>query len=390
SDPHAINGYPGNPNTVVTFDPTTNLPTSGAPVSLVAFDANLPTPVTYRYSLGMQYDLGNNWVVSVGYQGSLSRHLTRNQNLNLVYFDELNPEIQNFQRFTNDANASYNALLTELQHKFSRTFEIDAQYAFAKTEDDYSGDFSGDFSPGVNPFNRQGEFSPSDFDVKHNFKLYGIWTPRIFHGDNSWLEKVAGNWTISGIVNAHTGFPFTPYYNVQINDPSVPNACSLVYVNSNFCTVRPEAYLGGAGHNYSNSGFEPSTTNFPNPATSYFVAPNLGSGSGQIPAPGLARNTFRGPNYSSIDATLGKAFGLPRLPIFGENAKFDFRASFYNLFNQLNFNAFGPQEIGTITVTPAHGGTPASQVVSSPNGQFAIGTNALGGRVIEAQIRFSF
>jgi hypothetical protein len=99
---------------------------------------------------------------------------------------------------------------------------------------------------------------------------------------------------------------------------------------------------------------------------------------------------FPGPRYSSIDATLGKAFGLPTLPVLGENAKFDLRVNFYNLFNQLNFVPFGPQNIGTIVVTPATGGVPASQTVTSPNGTFAQGTSALGGRVIEAQIRFSF
>jgi len=360
------------------------LPASGAPVSLTGFDTHLPTPVTYRYSLGTQYDLGQNWVLSVGYQGSLSRHYTRNQNFNLVNFQNLNPQIQSFGRFTNDANGSYNALLTELQHKFSSTFEIDGQYTFSKAEDNYSGDFHGDFDQGVNPFSRQSDFAPSDYDVKHNFKLYGVWTPRIFHGDHSWLEKIAGGWTVTGIFNAHTGFPFTPFYNVQIQ--GAPNACSLVYVNSNYCTVRPASYLGGAGSDFSNAGFEPGSTNFSNSSLSYFTAPNLGSGGGVPPAPGVARNSFRGPRYSSVDATLGKAFGLPRMRVLGENAKLDLRANFYNLFNQLNFVPFGPQNIGTIVVNPATG----TQTVTSPNGTFAQGTNALGGRVIEAQIRFSF
>jgi hypothetical protein len=388
SDPHNFNGFPSNPNTIVTFNPTTNLPASGAPVSLTGFDTSLPTPVTYRYSLGTQYDLGRNWVLSVGYQGSLSRHNTRNENFNLVNFQNLNPQIQSFGRFTNDANGSYNALLTELQHKFSSTFEIDGQYTFSKAEDNYSGDFHGDFDNGTNPFSRQSEFAPSDYDVKHNFKLYGVWTPRIFHGDKSWLEKIAGGWTVTGIFNAHTGFPFTPFYNVQVQ--GVPNACSLVYENSNYCTVRPASYLGGAGSDFSNAGFEPGSTNFPNSSLSYFTAPNLGSGAGVPPAPGVARNSFRGPRYSSVDATLGKAFGLPTLPVLGENAKFDLRVNFYNLFNQLNFVPLSPQNIGTIVVTPAAGGVPASQTVTSPNGTFAQGTSALGGRVIEAQIRFSF
>jgi hypothetical protein len=390
SSPSNFNGYPSNPNTIATFNPVTNLPASGAPVSLTGFDANLPTPVTYRYSLGTQYEVFTGWVFSAGYQGNVSRHFTRNQNLNVVDFQNLNPQIQNFNRFTNDSNGSYNALLLELQHRFSQTFEIDAQYTFGKAEDNYSGDFSGDFSPGANPFNRRGEFAPADFDVKHNFKLYGVWTPRIFRGKNSLLEKTAGGWTVSGIINAHAGFPWTPYYNVQVQGVPSGDTCSLVYANSNFCTVRPASYLGGARSDFSNAGFEPGTTNFPNPSTSYFTAPSLGSGVGIIPTSGVARNSFRGPRYSSIDATLAKAFGLPHMPVLGKNAKIDIRANFYNLFNQLNFAPFGPQQIGTIVVTPASGGVPASQRVTSPNGTFAQGTSALGGRVIEAQVRFSF
>jgi len=57
----------------------------------------------------------------------------------------------------------------------------------------------------------QSEFAPSDYDVRHNFKLYGVWTPRFFHGEHSWLEKIAGGWTVTGIFNAHTGFPWTPF-----------------------------------------------------------------------------------------------------------------------------------------------------------------------------------
>jgi hypothetical protein len=390
SDPHNFNGFPTNPNTIFAINPTTNLPASGAPVSLVGFDTNVPTPVTYRYSLGTQYDMGHDWVVSVGYQGSLSRHYTRNQNLNLLYSANLNPQIQNFQRFTNDANGSYNALLTEVQHKFSHTFQIDAQYVFAKAEDNYSGDFHGDFDPGSNPFDRQADFAPADYDVRHNFKLYGIWTPRLFRGENNWLEKVVGGWTITGIINAHTGFPWTPYYNVQVQ--GAPNTCSLVNANSNFCTVRPGAYLGGAGSDFSNSGFEPTTTNFPNSSLSYFTPPTFVNVDVPPPAPGVARNSFRGPRYSSVDATFGKAFGFPHLPVLGENAKLDLRVNFYNLFNQLNFIPLGPQNIGTIQLTPGPGGTVTNETLTGANGSFASGTNngALGGRVIEAQIRFSF
>ncbi len=89
--------------------------------------------------------------------------------------------------------------------------------------------------------------------------------------------------------------------------------------------------------------------------------------------------------------TLGKAFGLPRLPVLGENAKIDLRANFYNIFNQTNFEPFGAtnnsqETIGTINVNQVTG----TQTVTSPNGTFGQGLTALAGRVIELQARFSF
>jgi hypothetical protein len=72
--------------------------------------------------------------------------------------------------------------------------------------------------------------------------------------------------------------------------------------------------------------------------------------------------------------------------VLGENAKIDIRANFYNLFNQLNLAPLPSQSIGTIQVNPALG----TQTVAGANGRFGVATNALAGRVIEAQARFSF
>ncbi len=382
SDAHQFTGWPMNPNAVLTFDPTTNLPTSGSPVTLNGIDNNLSTPYTYRYSLETQYDVGHNWVATVGYQGSLSRHYTRQENLNWN-FSPLNPQVNNLSFWTNDVNGNYNALLTEIQHRFSNSFQIDVQYTYSKSMDDGSFDYNiGDY-----PFDRRLEYGPSDYDVTHNFKLWGLWSPRIFRGSNGWMEKVIGGWTLSGIWNVHSGFPWTPVYNVVVDNSPGGNTCSLIYAGSGLCTVRPAAYLGGAGTNYSNSTLEKPLGNFPNGPASYFTPPVL-STSGIPPAPGMDRNTFRGPRYSSVDFTLGKAFGFPRLPVLGENAKLDIRANFYNLFNQVNFAALPNQTIGNIHVDALTGvqTNPAAGATTT----FGQVQNGLAGRVVELQARFSF
>ncbi len=368
SSPTQFSGYPANPAATQAFDPVTNLPINASQLSLVGFPNNMPNPYTYRYSLDMQYDLGGNWTAKLGYQGSNSRHLGRQENLNLNY-GLTNPAIQTMDYFTNDTTASYNSLQAELEHRFSNQFQADFQYSWSKAIDEGSNDyFLGDY-----PFGRQYLRGPSDFDVRHLIKLYGTYTPIFFKG-NGWKEKILGNWQVSGILNYHTGFPWTPQYSNTGNN--------LVYPNSGYGTLRPSTYLGGAGTDYSNSSFEGTvSSNFPKGALAYFGVPTFPA-TGIPSAPAVGRNVLTGPNYFDIDMTLQKAFGLPKLPIFGEGARFEFRANAYNLFNKVNLTPLSTGDNGIARIISTDG------VTSNPF--FGISQSALGSRIIELQARFTF
>lgn len=369
-DVNQFDGWPVNPNAIESFDPVTHLPTGGAPVNLLAIPQNLNTPVTYRYSFDTNVDLGNNWAMTLGYQGSSTRHYGRTVNLNWM-FAPLNPRVQSTNYHADDANANYNALLGQLQHRFSRSFEVDTQYRFSKIIDEGSHDYYIDQYPFAPEFAR----GPADFDVTHNFKLWGIWTPTILRGRHGWLEKIAGGWEFSGIWNWHSGFPWTPIYS--------NTSCNLIYIGSGYCDLRPAAFLGGAGNDFSNDTFMRDTGNFPNGALSYFVVPSFEQGPAfpgtgpRPPAPGVGRNSFRGPGYFNVDITAGKSFGLPRMPVLGENARINFRANFYNVFNRLNLN---PTSISR--------NISFDGITSNPH--FGQTQGALGARVIELQARFSF
>jgi Carboxypeptidase regulatory-like domain/TonB dependent receptor len=375
SDPHQFGPFPANPNTIAAFNQN-NIPIGGSPVGVTAFPSHLPTTYTYRYSLEGQYDLGHNWVATVGYQGSTSHHLTRQSNLNLIYGAEgiaLNPQINNVDYYSYDANSNFNALLTELQHRFARSFEIDAQYRFSKSMDNASGPYEVNYYQ----WNPKLDWGPSDFDATHAFKLWGIYTPSFFK--QGWEKKVLGGWSISGIFNWHSGYPWSPYFN---------STCNLIYANG-ACTngggngqLAAAAYAGGAQGDYSNSAFLRHGGNFPNGGATYFTTPTFTNCAAAFPAvcpgapqtPGIQRNNFRGPRYRDVDATISKAFGLPRIPILGENAQFEFRANAYNLFNNLNLDV---GQIDKVITDPAFG-----EITGTPG--------ALGGRTIELQARFSF
>jgi hypothetical protein len=379
ADVHSFFGYASNPASIADFDPTTNLPVPGpnfSAIDLTGYPASWPDTRTYRYSFDTQFDMGKDWVMTLGYQGTATRHLTRQYNLNLFLLATqhiaLNPVVQHVDYYDDEGSSNFNALLAGVKHSFGRTFQIEGQYRWSKSLDTGSNNYSN----GNYQFTLNEDYGPSEFDTTHAFKLFGVYSPTIFHGNHSWMEKVAGGWTISGILNAHSGFPFNPIF----------NRCDAVYAGScnggGAAGLRPGEFLGGVSGGYDTDTFKKPNGPFTGGGAAYFVAPSFTPGpsfdvvaadpslAGPVPGlPGIGRDAFRGPRYFDIDATLSKSFGLPKLPVLGENGKVEFRANFFNLFNKLNLANIQNN------VEDAHFGT---------------AQDALGGRTIELQARFSF
>jgi hypothetical protein len=342
SNPYAANSFPANPHVITTFN-AANLPINGLATGITGLPTNLPTSYVYHYSFEGQYDLGHQWIATAGYQGSLGRHLPVQNNLNNEYATQIlegqvafNPILNNIDWYEDTGTSSFNALLLEARHQFSHTFEADAQYRWAKSLDNGSQPYATpdyEFLPGYN-------WGPSDYDSRQMFKLFGLWSPVIFHGQNNMLEKVAGGWNVSGIFNFHSGFPWSQYFSGL--------GCNAFYQGSGGdCNTRPISYNGQASRSQSTDSFKTGASHFPNGGTAYFTAPAIVQGNpwsnavAPVPtalpqAPGLGRNAFVGPRYSDVDMAMTKAFGLPNMKVLGENARFEIRANAYNLFNKLN------------------------------------------------------
>jgi len=344
---HNLNGYPANPNTISSFG-ANGLPTTGS-VGVQIFPGTLPTMRSHHYSLDAQYDLGHQFVASLGYQGSLSRDTFFHENplaVPATLGDTFNPQIGGGDYWGVLGRGNYNAMLAELKHQFSRQFMADAQFTWAKSMDTSSAPYSEQpypFKPSLN-------YGRSDYNVGKAFKLYGVWQPVFFHGSNSWMEKIAGGWSLSGIFNVHSGFPWTPMVSV--------NGGNTYCAQCGYGSLFPAAYLGGAGTSTSNDAFKTvANSNFPNGGPTYF-SPSTGYsaffGTTLPPSPGVHRNSLNLPGYKDVDLTLAKAFGLPKAPVLGENAKLEFRIDAYNLFNNLNLdpnrmsNNIGNSDFGTI------------------------------------------
>jgi hypothetical protein len=366
--------YPGNPVLATGLGPN-GLPIVGAgytPPNIYSNPVNMPVPYVYLYSLQMQYSLPKDWVMTVGYQGSAGHHLTRIVNL-AEFYPVANPSVNQIFTFTPDTNTSFNALTTQLEHRFHHGVSANVLYTYSKSLDQVSAEGPGFVTNQTYAIDDRTERGPSDYDATHNFRAYGVWDLPIYRGRNDLMGRLLGGWELNGIYQFHSGFPWTPV---------ADNICP-VFGFLNNCPVRPTAYLGGAGNNHETSAFLPPTAgNFPNGSLSYFTTQTSGS----VPdPPGIGRNTFRGPRYQDIDLTVMKEFGLPAMK-YVEGSKIQLRMTAYNVFNKLNLAPFSFGSTST-TVSSNYTGGGAAPL---PNAQFGTATAGLAGRVVELQGRFIF
>jgi hypothetical protein len=346
--------YPTNPALRLTFN-SRGIPNlaNGAEVEIYGAPAKVPTPYVYTYSLEGQYSLPAKLVAEVGYQGSQSRKLVRLVNQRFFFTD---PGIfSNILFPTPDTNASYNALIARLTRRFASGFQFDAIYRFAKSTDVVSYEGPTASTNPTYPLDVRQEVGPSDYDVRHNFVASGLWELPIFRHRKDTVGDLLGGWQISGILTAHTGFPWTPVINkdVSTRGPSINPG-------------RPVAYFGGAGNDTSNNAFI-TGSNFPGGGAAFF---STAAPAGQLP--GIGRNSFRGPHYFDVDMAVSKKFGLSHL--LGEGRFFEVKANFFNVFNLLNLQPFNFN-------------TPSTQV---ENALFGRAERGLAGRVIEIQGRLNF
>ena len=376
--PTSIFGYSPNTAAVTTFGPN-NLPTSGQ-TTITGFPADQKAISNYHYSLDMQYQLPFNSVMSLAYQGNLTRHLLIQENFNVVAGvagAAINPLINNVGYWDNAGNANYNALIASVNHNFSHQFQLAAQYTWSKAMDENSGPYYLD----PYPASIHNAYGRAAYNVADALKIWGLWQPVFFHGSHSWAEKIVGGWSLSGIWNLHSGFPWDPNYGTANG--------SLYYQGANYYgSIRPSTVLPGYGTSTSNGVFMSNvnpnfggngTTFFPGPT--YYLAPAFPAISA-APLPGIQRNSLNGPGYNDVDASLAKAFGLPNNKILGEGARFEIRADFYNVFNKLNL------DIGRIDTNLGTANPDGS--IKNYNSHFGVISGALGSRTVQMQARFSF
>ncbi|HKS41821.1 MAG TPA: TonB-dependent receptor [Blastocatellia bacterium] len=295
-----------------------------ATVRIRAVNPEAKAPSVDQWNLGIQRLLPGDMVVTFDYVGTKGTHLSVLRNLNQQFFnaDGTGTGIIPYPQFgpiefrDNGGNSIYHGGEATLEKRFSHGLSFHAAYTYSKSIDEAMEHL---FSGGSNSFmqdsrDRRQQRGRSDFDYRHRFAAgYAYDLPfgkgREFFTEGP-LAHALGDWRFSGLVNTHSGRPFTVF--AGTNNGLVGNRGGLA-------NAVADCLSDGTLHGDVRTidiWFNPNSYAVPTPA-------RLGT---------CGRNTLDGPGYSNVDFALARSFKY-----FGENRSLEFRWEVFNAFNHAQF-----------------------------------------------------
>ena len=322
------------------FVPGAPLPAGGL-ISPGGVQPNLYTPTVETYTFKLEQQLTPNTVLAAGYVGSHGYHEIVSVDANqpfptvcpaapcpatlaagTVYYPVgaplANPALAYTTSWFSEGNSNYNALEVDFNRRFSHGFQLRGVYTWSKSLDNGAtlNSSVAANSPGfvMNPRHIQGDWGLSTFDVRNLAAIHGSYEfpvgrgRRFLGGAGNSVDKLVSGWSVNAIETLQSGFPFTPQLGFNpSNDGDTRDPVRPSY-NPGF---RGNIILGGP-----NQYFNPNA----------FVAPVNGTYGN------VGRDTLIGPGVAELD------FSLLKNTTLTEKLKLQFRAEFFNILNDVNFN----------------------------------------------------
>ncbi len=194
------------------------------------------SPYSMQASLGISQLLARDLTLDVAYQFYRGVHLPIAAETNFVESGRdidipgapdlgkflgpqlvpIDPAIGSRILYASWGNSVYHGATIGLTKRFNRLTQFTANYTYSKSIDD-AYDFLGLASPFI-PTRRFLDRSLSAFDLRHNFVAHGSFESPFKRGAGQpWYARALADITLSPIVFARSGFPFTLFLGTDIN-----------------------------------------------------------------------------------------------------------------------------------------------------------------------------
>jgi hypothetical protein len=292
------------------------------PVSLYYMQRDIQIPQLTTWNVTLERQIGTNWLVRAAYTGNKGTHISGSDDYNPA--QEVNPAVyipgrstvsntqerRRYQDFSSvseigsNNNTKYHSGQLTVERRFSRGVSLLANYTWSKLLDDIRW---------TNPFNRALDYGRSRDDLGQNFKLSSIWeipVPQM----RAPVGVLLKGWGMTTNLTWHGGFPFNL---VSGKDNSL----------SGVGRDRPD-FIGTDIHQAQlDSGRSHAEMISQYFNAKLFVQNAVGTFGN------TGKNVLLGPRFFNADIAALKNTKLT------ERANLQFRAEFFNLFNNVNLKA---------------------------------------------------
>lgn len=311
---------------------------SGRPASWL--DPKLRLPYIMNWATGVQWELANNLLTEVQYQGNAGVGLLNNWDINVVplnvasdfaTLDNIRRNYQNFkpypqfgsiQHYSNYGHNTYHSLTTRVERRYRDGFFLSAFFTWSKSITDSEGD--GGVS-GVTFYNRRLEKARANYDIAKRFVATATWdipygNGRKFKPGNKVMSAVLGGWDFMVSQTIMSGPPMTVNF-VNPNGFYLPGQLRPNQIQPNNVAVTQNWNIG--------------SNRFPTTAQNRYLNPEAFAYPTNFTAGSLGRNTLEAPGMIWMQTSLSKEF-----PIY-ERLKFIIRWDMNNPYKRNNFTEPG-------------------------------------------------
>jgi hypothetical protein len=255
--------------------------------------------------------------------------------------------------------SSYNALQVDLRRRLSRGLTLRGVYTFAKTLDD--GDSlnqtTANNAPGLvsNPLSLKADKGLASFNVKSVGVVNVMYALPFGVGQSyansseGWTSHLVSGWSVSSIITAQTGFPFTPQLSYNPSNNGDTRNPVRPFLNPNF--------TGSVVTGNPKQWFNPNA---------FLALPSTVGFYGNV-----GRDTYIGPGLATWD------FSVLKDTRIREGMDLQFRAELFNLLDRANFNTpnlivFTPPSAANPTGLSGTAGAITSTTTTSRQVQFGL------------------
>ena len=226
----------------------------------------------------------------------------------------------------------YNSLQFGLLKRMSKGLQFQSSYTWSKAINTQPGRGSGDSNNAsmtlADPLDNRRERGISPFDIAHNWRFNAIYRLPQIAAAGGVMGKLLNGWGTAGILTLQTGYAFSPVINTNHSRNGVGGGGSRA--------DRPDWVPGRKASDVTSgttagcpgvaAGQKLGTADLWYDPCAFTLQPAGFLGD-------VARSVLRGPGIATLDFSLTKDTALRFL---GESASLQFRADFFNIFNQTN------------------------------------------------------